>query len=1125
MKRIFIVLVLLSAAALSSAAGPSYYEDHILFSLHKDEAPLTRQACETLETPYPALNAYIKKHGVVRIEPWLPRARPGDRDGDVYLNRIYRLVLSRNTEASLMIMAELANSAPAITGVEREPLMKKYAVPNDPSLGNQWHLSKVQARQAWQLWDLEGGETPGDPQIVIAVVDDGVEYTHPDLWKNIWINQDEIPSVYFSLIDDTYGNSDGYVTAEEAVNFCGDIDGNGKTDLRDVIAANSLLVSNTDTDGDGYKDNIIGWDTDESSSDSDDDRDPMVTDNSHGTHVAGLAGAVTNNGIGIASVGYSVSVMPVKATGDAASDNISTGWDGILYAAHAGADIINCSWGGPGYSSYAQNIINSVYNTYGAIVVAAAGNGDDSGNPTDEPHYPSGYQNVVSVTALNSSDIFSWANYGAPDPANNFYGVDIAAPGESIYSTYLTKVNSYASLSGTSMASPLVASCLGLIKSVYPDSTNDWLVSRLLEHTDPIDALNPDYAGQLGSGRVNILKSLVYDTWPKISYVSHAGTITGGDADSVLNPGESFRFLIELKNDTGWADAQNVQGILRTAREGIVILDSTGAWTQIPQNTAALNSDDGFSVAFSADLLPANYAFTLELTANASGEYPYTVSIPIQLSLFLDQQGFPFIASTSVEASPVFADIDGNGTQEIIFGDKSGMLYVVDYSGSVLPGFPVSLGSQTGGVAVADIDRDGVLEIVATLFDRQVRVYDINGQFEWSRRIDGFITAMPAIGNVDADPEYEVVFGAYDQKLYVMNHDSSDVSGFPRNIGKNIRGGVALADVNADGYDEIVYGEYGGQVSILDVQGNTLSGWPKTTSGSISGEPCVIVTGDHDAIILIGNDQGDMYGYDLNGTQRFMIDGYGSIKASPALLREGDAIYAAFGASSGELYLIDVMNGTLLPDWPKTIGPVYQSLAFADVVNDTEETQQVLAVGNDGLIYAFTKQGQNVPGFPVNIRYLSKSSLAFADIDNDGDNEIICGTYSGISVIDLKEGLGGSYWPLHRGNRERSGAIFTMVSAVKETDLPVEFEFELIGNAPNPFNPLTMIKYTVSDSAPVVLRIYSLDGKQIMEKEIREPSAGTNLIPIDMSGFSSGLYLYSLEHNKVVKKAKMIYLK
>ncbi|MBN2780456.1 MAG: T9SS type A sorting domain-containing protein, partial [Candidatus Marinimicrobia bacterium] len=395
----------------------------------------------------------------------------------------------------------------------------------------------------------------------------------------------------------------------------------------------------------------------------------------------------------------------------------------------------------------------------------------------------------------------------------------------------------------------------------------------------------------------------------------------------------------------------------------------------------------------------------------------------------------------------------------------------------------------------------------------------------WSRQTDGFITAMPAIGNVDADPEYEVVFGAYDQKLYVINHDSSNVSGFPRNIGKNIRGGVALADVNADGYDEIVYGEYGGQVSILDVQGNTLSGWPKTTTGSISGEPCVIVTGDHDAIILIGNDQGDMYGYDLNGTQRFMVDGYGAIKASPALLREGDAIYAAFGASSGELYLIDVMNGALLPDWPKTIGPVYQSLAFADVVNDTEETQQVLAVGNDGLIYAFTKQGQNVPGFPVNIRYLSKSSLAFADIDHDGDNEIICGTYSGISVIDLKEGLGGSYWPLHRGNKERSGAIFTMVSAVKEIDVPVEFEFELIGNAPNPFNPLTMIKYTVSDSAPVVLRIYSLNGKQILEKEIGEPSAGTNLIPLDMSGFSSGLYLYSLEHNKVVKKAKMIYLK
>ena len=352
------------------ATAPSYYADKFLFSLDKDEEVLTAEQCKNLNTPYPELNKIIKKYDVVKIEPWLPNAKASDHDGEVYLNRIYRLTTNHDVPAPLALISEFKNSSHAITGTEREAIMRTHAIPDDPMIGNQWFLTKSQAKDAWKLWDLEAGEIPGDRNIVVAVVDDGVEYTHPDLKNNIWINQDEIPAEYFPIVD---VNQDGYITASEAVLLLGD----GK-DLEDVLRYYS---NNTDDDLDGYIDNIIGWDMSENA------KNPMVTNNGHGTHVSGLVGATTNNNTGVASVAYNISIMPVKTTADDNDTTISHGWDGITYAAQAGADIINCSWGGPGYSSYAQNLINTAYNTYGSLIVAAAGNGDNSGGPSNTPHY------------------------------------------------------------------------------------------------------------------------------------------------------------------------------------------------------------------------------------------------------------------------------------------------------------------------------------------------------------------------------------------------------------------------------------------------------------------------------------------------------------------------------------------------------------------------------------------------------------------------------------------------------------------------------------------------------------------------------------------------------------------
>jgi len=219
------------------------------------------------------------------------------------------------------------------------------------------------------------------------------------------------------------------------------------------------------------------------------DGNPTEPSPIHGTHVAGCASEATNNGIGGAGIGWSAHIMAVKGADD--YGNLSYVWQGVTWAADHGAKIINCSWGGVGYSSYEQSIINHVYSTHDVLVVAAAGN-DDYWTPPYY-NYPSAYSHVLAVAATNSSDHKpSWSNYGI--------WVDICAPGEDIYSTWGS--NSYTYLSGTSMSSPIVAGVAALVRAGDPTLSAAETESLVVQGAEPI---NDSYYNQgfMGSGRVN----------------------------------------------------------------------------------------------------------------------------------------------------------------------------------------------------------------------------------------------------------------------------------------------------------------------------------------------------------------------------------------------------------------------------------------------------------------------------------------------------------------------------------------------------------------------------------------------------------------------------------------------
>lgn len=259
-------------------------------------------------------------------------------------------------------------------------------------------------------------------------------------------------------------------------------------------------INGIDDDGDGYVDNYYGWDfVGNSASTMIADNNPNVTSDTtdHGVHVSGIASAVSNNAKGVASIAFNAKLLIVKAGADNNGRSIYKGYEGIKYAADHGASIINCSWGGPGGGQFGQEMIDYAI-AKGCLVVAAAGNDN-----TDVPDYPSAYKGVFSVASVTTGDVkSSFSNYG--------YTVDISAPGSSIYNTLFG--SKYGFKSGTSMASPLVASAAALVKAKYP-SYNGLQIGEVLRTTaDPIDNLNTTYIGKLGKGRLNVYNALIQTT-------------------------------------------------------------------------------------------------------------------------------------------------------------------------------------------------------------------------------------------------------------------------------------------------------------------------------------------------------------------------------------------------------------------------------------------------------------------------------------------------------------------------------------------------------------------------------------------------------------------------------------
>jgi len=346
-------------------------------------------------------------------------------------------------EPNYIISLSLPETEPA--GPDNISALSALSYPNDPKYSDQWALhnsgqtggisdADIKAPGGWDI-------TTGSQNVVVAVIDTGVDYNHPDLAANIWTNPGEIP-------------------------------GNG-----------------IDDDNNGYVDDVHGYDF------INNDNDPM-DDNGHGTHCAGVIGAIGNNGVGIAGVAWNVKIMPLKFLRSDGNGDTAASLNAIAYAKKMGADIISCSWGGTSKSQALSDAIDST----DALFACAAGN--EGANNDITGHYPSGFDSpqIISVAASNANDQMpSFSNYGATK-------VDVAAPGDAILSTYTSSSgNQYVKMKGTSMATPHVAGLAALLLSQDSTLSPYQLKTKIMDNVDKLSA----FSGKtVSGGRIDIQKTL-----------------------------------------------------------------------------------------------------------------------------------------------------------------------------------------------------------------------------------------------------------------------------------------------------------------------------------------------------------------------------------------------------------------------------------------------------------------------------------------------------------------------------------------------------------------------------------------------------------------------------------------
>jgi len=882
-------------------------------------------------------------------------------------------------------------SDPDVEYAQPNYIYERCGDPNDPEFPDQYAHQLIQMSEAWDI-------STGSHDIVVAVLDTGVDANHPDLKDNIWVNKGEIPN---NEIDD---------------------------------------------DNNGYIDDVSGWNFDEDSNNVIPEFDWYGVEG-HGTQVSGVIAGVGNNGIGVCGVNWQSSIMALRLSIYVTSAEVAEGLD---YATANGAHVVNMSFGsdefGPEGDPAVKAAIDNAF-AQGVLLVASAGNDD-----TPEPHYPAAYYNVMAVSSTNGEDIKTGhSSFG--------HWVDIAAPGTDIVTTDLN--NEYIATAGTSFSGPYVVAVGALILAHEPNLTHVEVRAILENTTDPVyyGDLDPDY-GYVGTGRVNAYNALqaadrrhplgeIAEPRPQQTFAPDGNDIPltlfvhgdsyqleyrgfGQDEWNLLNDGSSpidpngLVHLMFTNPGVGVFELRlnvTTDGTVHTDRKifGIKLGAEMAPWPmpEIPDDPEESPDELYLGSPLCLDVDGDGRNEIVEASVTMSDYWPEgSISIWKDDGTALD--GWPASLGGLWASGLAVGDIDGDGDYEIVVVDDYSVMATALHaeSGQTVEGdWPVDVGSYwyayiIGSPVLADLDGDGDSEIIVAL-DEESRESDGlfaiqgDGTFLWQRR---YTTEGPiSVADFDGDGDVEIALCGYGPGItrvytFILDHNGQQIKRWRGGSKK----GTAIADLDADGEPELVFCTED-SVMAVHVDGGTL--WTARVRETF-GEDGALSIGDIDS------------------------DGFSEVYVNSYIEEDGFAYSLVHAFDHEGRELTDAGFPKTLMGYPKNCTPL-----IGDVDGDGQKELLVASAGAP--IMAWEADGSTTTGFPMfDLSTDFGCTPALDDLDQDGDIEMMVnGIDYQFHVLDLP----GSYdpvttdWGMSRRDPQNSGWTLP-APLLNPIDVPAEIE-------------------------------------------------------------------------------------